>query len=211
MSKYTITIKNLINNKFDFKMTDYPIFDENYRETLNTKILNHYYMNEIGFETAPLFRFYLNVKLNEIMPYYNELYKYQLKLLKIDFGSNMNYKETFTQNVSNQSTSNSNSNSTSSSKGKSLFQDTPQGELKTQNIDTLQYATNLNADSSDTTSNITDASNVNGTSTQDYVKNVIGSNGTKYPLEVLEDLKNKFINIDMQIIEELNELFMGLY
>ena len=35
MSKYTTTIKTLIDNNFDFKMTSYPIFDENYRETLN--------------------------------------------------------------------------------------------------------------------------------------------------------------------------------
>ena len=52
MSKYTTTIKTLIDNHFDFKMTSYPIFDENYRETLNNNILSHYYMSEIGFETA---------------------------------------------------------------------------------------------------------------------------------------------------------------
>ena len=81
MAKYTITIKTLIDNNFDFQMTQYPIFDENYREILNNNILHHYYENEIGFETAPLFRFYLNQKLNEIMPYYNELYKVQKKLI----------------------------------------------------------------------------------------------------------------------------------
>ena len=81
MAKYTITIKTLIDNNFDFQMTNYPIFDENYRETLNNNILHHYYENEIGFETAPLFRFYLNQKLNEIMPYYNELYKVQKKII----------------------------------------------------------------------------------------------------------------------------------
>ena len=81
MAKYTITIKTLIDNNFDFQMTNYPIFDENYRETLNINILHHYYENEIGFETAPLFRFYLNQKLNEIMPYYNELYKIQKQLI----------------------------------------------------------------------------------------------------------------------------------
>ena len=64
MSKYTITIKNLINNKFDFKMTDYPIFDENYREVLETKILKHFYFREIGFETFALWKFKLNEKLN---------------------------------------------------------------------------------------------------------------------------------------------------
>ena len=49
MAKYTITIKTLIDNNFDFQMTNYPIFDENYRETLNHNILYHYYENEIGF------------------------------------------------------------------------------------------------------------------------------------------------------------------
>ena len=49
MAKYTITIKNLIDNNFDFQMTNYPIFDENYRETLNNNILYHYYENEILF------------------------------------------------------------------------------------------------------------------------------------------------------------------
>ena len=28
MSKYTTTIKNLIDNNFDFQMTSYPIFDD---------------------------------------------------------------------------------------------------------------------------------------------------------------------------------------
>ena len=37
MAHYTITIKTLIDNNFDFKMTDYPIFDENYRNVLNQK------------------------------------------------------------------------------------------------------------------------------------------------------------------------------
>ena len=93
MSKYTITIKSLIDNHFDFQLTDYPIFDEAYRDTLNQNILNHYYMNEIGFETAPLFRFYLKQKLNEIMPYYNVLYEKQKELLD-NLGGNVDLKET---------------------------------------------------------------------------------------------------------------------
>ena len=97
MAHYTITIKTLIDNNFDFQMTNYPIFDENYRETLNHNILYHYYENEIGFETAPLFRFYLNQKLNEIMPYYNELYKAQKKLIDenlVDYVA-MDFKNSF--------------------------------------------------------------------------------------------------------------------
>lgn len=55
--------------------TEYPIFDENYRATLETKILKHYYFREIGMETVGLFKHFLRTRMNEIMPYYNKLYE----------------------------------------------------------------------------------------------------------------------------------------
>ena len=57
---------------------DYPIFDEKYRETLNTKILKHYYTREICEETVGLWKLRLNSRMNEIMPYYNKLYSSEL-------------------------------------------------------------------------------------------------------------------------------------
>ena len=57
---------------FDFP---YPIFDETYRAVLETKILKHYYTREIGEETYGLWKLRLDTKMNEIMPYYNQLYK----------------------------------------------------------------------------------------------------------------------------------------
>lgn len=60
---------------FDF---DYPIFDETYKSVLETKIIRHFYMYEIGQETLGYFKFTLESKLNEIMPYYNQLYESQL-------------------------------------------------------------------------------------------------------------------------------------
>lgn len=57
---------------------DYPIFDESYRQTLETKILRHYYFREIGFETVARFKEYLNRTMWEIMPYYNKLYLSEL-------------------------------------------------------------------------------------------------------------------------------------
>lgn len=53
---------------------DYPIFDEAYRPTLETMILKHYYMWEIGAETVGLFKLWLNERMNEIMPKYNLMY-----------------------------------------------------------------------------------------------------------------------------------------
>lgn len=55
----------------------YPIFDENYRSILETKILKHFYTREIGFETVGLWLLKLNQKMCEIMPYYNQFYESQ--------------------------------------------------------------------------------------------------------------------------------------
>lgn len=68
-------IKKALPNVFDFS---FPIFDENYRSVLETKILKHFYTREIGLETVGLWKLKLNTKLNEIMPYFNQLYSSQL-------------------------------------------------------------------------------------------------------------------------------------
>lgn len=65
-------IENSRDKLFNF---DFPIYDEAYRSVLETKIIKHYYTHEIGSETVGLFQFRLDTRLNEIMPYYNDLYR----------------------------------------------------------------------------------------------------------------------------------------
>ena len=213
MAKYTITIKTLIDNNFDFQMTQYPIFDENYRETLNHNILNHYYENEIGFETAPLFRLYLNQKLNEIMPYYNELYKAQKKLIDENLLlNNVNLTEQLSGQNATQSSSTSQSTNSGTSNNKNLFQDTPQGNISNQNIDDSNvYATNVTLDRNTTSNSINDTSSATGSGTNSYIKTIIGNNGGKFNIDILNDIKNNLMNIDLMIINELNDLFMQIF
>lgn len=101
MSKYTTELRYLIENNFDIGLKDYPIFDENYRESLNQKIINHYYFREIGMETAELFKRYLNNTMREIMPYYNQLYKSEL----LEFNPFYNVDKTVTADKNNNSVS----------------------------------------------------------------------------------------------------------
>lgn len=63
---------------FDFS---YPIFDEAYRPVLETKILKHFYTQEIGSETVGRWRLMLDATMNEIMPWYNKLYSEGLALI----------------------------------------------------------------------------------------------------------------------------------
>lgn len=216
MAKYTITIKSLLDNNFDFQMTNYPIFDENYRTTLNNNILNHYYENEIGFETAPLFRFYLNQKLNEIMSYYNELYKVQKEIINNKLLlNNVNLTENFERKNNTETMTNSQSNSTNNgtSNNKNLFQDTPQGNISQTDIDNQTWATNITLDKNQTQNTIKDISDTTGTAdtTENYIKTIIGNNGNKFNIDILNDIKNNLMNIDLMIINELYDLFMQIF
>lgn len=75
---------------------DYPIFDENYREHLETKIMSHFYTREIGLETVGLFKHHLKNKMREIMPYYNQMYLSE----KLKFDPFMNTEMNDSHNIS---------------------------------------------------------------------------------------------------------------
>ena len=76
MSRYTTEFRHLFDNYNDemLGLAQYPIFDETYRERLNSLIKNTYAFEEINFETPARFCWYLRNKMQLIMPYYNKLY-----------------------------------------------------------------------------------------------------------------------------------------
>lgn len=75
MANYTIELRQLVRRGYRLNLDSYPIFDESHRKILNDKIIQHYWFREIGQETPDRFNHYLGVRMNEIMPYYNELFK----------------------------------------------------------------------------------------------------------------------------------------
>ena len=202
MSKYTITIKTLKENNFDFGLKNYPLFNESYREILNNNILNYYFEEEIGFETAELFKFYLNNTMQLIMPKYNEMYKAQEKALLNIIGNVDLYENTQRKNINKVNTT-----SNSQSDNKNLFQDTPQGDLDFTELENQNWATNYTMNKS----KIGDESESIGNNDENFTRHVYGNNGNKYNIELLNDIKNNLLNIDMLIINELHDLFMGIY
>ena len=56
-------IKKALPKIFDF---DFPIYDENYRSVLETKIVKHFYTREIGYETVGRWKLALDERLNLI-------------------------------------------------------------------------------------------------------------------------------------------------
>ena len=220
MAKYTVTVKSLIDNDFDFGLTSYPIFDEEYRNTLNNNILNYYYEEEIGLETAELFKKYLNARMSLIMPKYNAMYQAQADLLENGLLNNVNLTETMDKDVTASLDQTDNGTATqtgsSSADNKNLYQDTPHGSISMETLNSQNvYATNFTIDHNSNSSSVQDSSSStrdqDTTGTEDYVKTIVGNNGRKYNVEVYNNVVTNLKNIDMLIINELSDLFMGIF
>lgn len=325
-----------IPSVFDF---DFPIFDEAYRNVLESKILKHYYTREIGLESVGLWKLKMDTKLNEIMPYYNQLYKselldfnpfYDVDLTRdhtlnrseqseqtgnetadatkngtinttttgtktgtadtketgnkdgtqrenIDVSENQETEQNSKSDTDIKNTTGSTSDTTATDNKTHYdkYSDTPQGSL--QNVQNDTYLTNARmvndndtqtgkttvsgedtstgsttADTSTTTDstsettrtgstteetnatqniktnettngtqntanadtekrNVKQTANKEITSLDDYIEHVRGKNGGVSYSALLNEFRTTFLNIDMQIIKDLNELFMNLW
>lgn len=199
-SKITDVINQSWRNIFDF---DFPIYDEEYREVLCKKILMHYYTREIGLETVALWKLKLRTKLNEIMPYYNQLYKSAMlefnPLYDADYVKEHKGKDSGSGNT--QATSNNNSNNWQA------YSDTPQGTLR--NVQNDTYLTSATKNTGNNTG-VTNGSN-SYNNTDEYIDHVIGKfPGTSFSKLIMEYRKT-MLNIDMEIIDSLSDLFMKLW
>lgn len=176
------TIEKSREKIFDF---DFPIFDENYRSVIETKILKHFYTREIGLETVGLWKLKLNTKMNEIMPYYNQLYKsallefnplYDVDITRSHKGNSTGDKNSTGKNVETigiTDTSTSTDNNTKVSTGENngtvtsngtdanshldKYSDTPQGSI--QNLSDGTYLTNAREVSDNGTTSANSVSN----------------------------------------------------
>lgn len=167
-------IQKAIPKIFDF---GFPIFDESYRNVLCTKILMHYYTREISEETTGLWKLRLNTKLNEIMPFYNKLYRSELLEFNPLYDTELETKNNATKKevsdstgkdvtesdstdttdktehrtIGRDTTLNSSTNETGSTTNddtrSDLYSDTPQGSLT--GVSTATYLTNARSISDD--------------------------------------------------------------
>lgn len=249
-------IANSWNKIFTSKVT---FFDEAYRSVLCQKILKHYYLREIGAETVGIWMLWMNTKLEEIMPYYNQLY--ESAKIKFNPMQDVDLSRTHNRTVNGTSTDNETRTNTTSdtrtikSDGttkvtnngtservvnnngttKDLYSDTPQGAIT--GLENENYLTNARkvnkvddetesntvantqngeskqneTDTATGTNNGTTKSSGSNNSTEEYVETISGKQGTESYSKMLQEFRKTLLNIDMQVIEEFDELFFGLW
>lgn len=224
MSKYTIELRKIVEyegretveNYFkDYCLYNYlrpneveSILSANLwsKDRLASKIVDHYFMREIGYETIGLFKHYAKVYMQEIMERYLPLI--YSSSINYDPLVNVDYTESFTRNITG--SGESSSNSTNEASGLSVNSDTPQGQINKQNILNGEYASNTGA--SETESNITDNTTNSNNTDETYTKKVKGNSGVSATAQkMIEQYRQNIIAIDERIINELDKLFMGLY
>lgn len=246
---------------FDF---DFPIFDENYRSVLEDKILKHYYTREIGAETIGLWKLWLNTRMNEIMPYYNQLYASEAikfnPMYDVDLttthqqtdnrNDNMTESELkvgsrdtdFSSHDEGSSSSHTDNDTSTDDRTKNdhweMFSDTPSGGLNgvrdekylttamhttddksgsnvhsVNEVDNNGSSSNSSSGNSDTdySEDINRNRQVGIKNVQDYASHVVGKTAGKSYSSMLKEFRETFLNIDMQIINELRDLFFTLW
>lgn len=219
-SKGQTDVNNIIANSltgiFNF---DFPIFDNAYRSVLETKILKHYYTREIAFESVGLWQLKLDTRLNEIMPYYNQLYASELLEFNPFYDVDYTFEHEGERNDTGHATDELDSSTTNTGSASTTnwdkYSDTPQGAVT--GIDNDTYLTNARktTGSNTYTDSRTQAdereNNTTFNSLDEYINKIKGKMGTTSYSELLNKFRDTFLNIDMMIIEELSDLFFNLY
>lgn len=239
-AKYTMLLKDIMDDSegkqlLNKALSTYPMYEPkhpaNYsiiptREQINTKLLNHYKYREIGFETPGRFLDELEITMNEIMPYYYQLFKSEdiMNDIKDPFG-NVDITETFEQETegsskgssSSQSTnqtessSNSNTDTDMTNNTKNISSKTPQGllDIGTKDIDSVGYGDNAtwNEDISNSKGNTEETGSATSESSGSGQSSNETSGTTKH---TLTRVGNQGVNTYAHDMKELREIFLNI-
>ena len=251
-ARYTEVLDNLLRNEeasaeIAQAMSTYPLYqtDPNRtneygtaytiptRQQLNDKILNYYRFREIGQETFGRWLFELKTALEEIMPYYNQLFYSADQdfnpIYNVDYIRDTQRHRSDTNIESQSSSTNSSTSGTDSSSStdytKSVTSDTPQNQLSitNENIDTVDYASEAswgkNSNSTSGNSSTTGASSTNasnsviGNEKEGTIETTKGNFGVTSAQDLIIKYRETLLNIEQLIINDkrIQELFMLIY
>lgn len=228
MSSYTIQLRKVcdiygreeVENWFkDYNLTDYltqsqidVISETNTwsKDKLAKKIVDHYFMREIGQETPALFKHFAKVSMQEIME--RMLPIIYTNCIEYDPFESVDFHITESRTINGNGTGSIQGTSNSNGSSLNVNSDTPQQNINKQNILNGSYATSTSANEiTDQTTN-SSSSTSSSTTTETFRHDEKGNKGVmdSYQQMILQ-LRKTFRAIDEEIIKELNPLFFGLY
>ena len=206
---YTMTLYEIINNFYtreevedwfkDYELSDFLTQDQIdviteagiwNKDKLASKIVDHYLMEQIGFETMGLFKHKVKITMKEIME--SKLPLIYSASIEYDPLVNVDFTETLQRTI----------DSEGNSSGLNIGSDTPQGQISKASILAGDYATGTSASEGEATNN----------SEENYTKRVKGNSGVSATAQrMVQQFRDNIRAIDYEIITELEDLFMIIY
>lgn len=205
MGSFTMTLEEVIEMEGvdNIGLSEYPIFDEEYRANLNQKIIDRYYNQEIGQETISMFRLAMKRKMNEIMPLYNE--HYRLSQITIDALMTADMVTESSSTGSAEGTNTATTLSKSDAKSRAVASNFPQNSLQADS----DYATSAQDNISDSNATADSSDSQNSEQTTEGKTRMSGYQG--HQPELIFAARQTIVNIDVDILESLQTLFMGVW
>ena len=206
---YTMTLYEIINNFYkrteveswfkDYELSDYLTEDQINviqdagiwnKDKLASKIVDHYLMEQIGFETMGLFKHKVKISMKEIME--SKLPLIYSASIEYDPLVNVDFTETMERTI----------DSEGNSSGLNVGSDTPQGQISKASILAGDYATGTSASEGEAKNN----------SEENYTKRIKGNSGVSATAQrMVKQFRDNIRAIDYEIIQELEDLFMIIY
>lgn len=180
------------------------------KDKLATRIVDFYYMREIGLETVALFKHYAKIRMNEIME--QKLPLIYSSSIEYDPLKNMDYTEELTREAQNKGNASSNSNSNITNNDFTFNSDLTQGELLLDEVKLGKYGST--ATNSEANANSNDNTNTNSENfgNEHTVNHVTGNRGVlDTPAKMIRFYRDNIITINKDIIHELSDIFMKLW
>ena len=208
-TKVTLELRELIEsgvNIWDFEYPSYYTGDQ--KKAFEQKVIDHFYFRQIGQETPGRWLHYFRSRMREIMPYYIQRYESEALLKNAgDPLESYNLTETMKQKTTDKGNSESSSEGKNSTEGVSKFSDTPTGSID--NLD--KYLTSgTQSDASGSSSGSATASHENENALE-YELTRRGNIGVQPLGQEINVYRSALINVDMEIINELDDLFLMVY
>lgn len=224
MGNYTMTIREIcqsVTNDFS-PVTDpetlianaaplifsfpYPLWDCDKKQNFECMILRNFFLEEIGRETFQEWKMRLQNWLVINMPYYNKLYK--AISTEFDILGDVNISRTHDESSEGKSNATSTGLFGNTTKNTGKYSDTPQGSIT--NLEQDKYLTNAQIGVVD--ANGTNSAQTQGTDTRSgkWTETVKGKQGMQSNSSMIRDYMEAMKNIDKQLLEDMEVLFMGV-
>lgn len=205
MANVTVELRHLLQTDFKLFDFEYDVTDLIWKSELEQSIIDYYYFEEIGQETADRFKHIFKTKMISIMPYYNRLH--ELSKINFDASNLNNYKMTETM-LKTKDRGLTNSGSDSSVNAVSTDSKNTDYPQHTNIVDDISSGRSLSE--TDSTNTISFGSQQDEATLEEYTKVIEGYEGIS-PVELLKQYRENLMRLNQEIIQELKTCFILVY